>query len=209
MTTPAVHVPRRLQKLGNALEPIRDLLREGLWEYPSDPATREASADDLPRHVQHIIDFTNEVVELLQDDLLPLLEQKGDPGDYQALSKGLKRIVRRQLKRYIALEADPAPSLVTYQLTKAYRHNLEELLQWLDDFVELVQFPSLYHRPEELPHATLSLEFTPAPELDELIARADDHAASSRKHHCSFWETVGAVTLGIVIADLLLPDRET
>lgn len=37
MTEHTVYVPRHLQKLGNALEPVRDLLKEGLFKMPPQP----------------------------------------------------------------------------------------------------------------------------------------------------------------------------
>lgn len=209
MTYSDVKVPRRLQKLGDALEPIRELLHAGLFDSFPDLATRGASTDDIHRHLERITNFTHDVVDLLEDELLPLLDEKGTPADYKSLSKGLRRLVRSQLRHYHALEADDTPGLTSHWLAQAYRHNLNELLQWLEEFVDLTRLPTLSLGPDALPHVTLALEFTPAPELDELLRLANDGSTGRvGGGHSSFWETVGAVALGVVTADFLISDHD-
>lgn len=201
MTKPLPDVPKHLRRLGEELEPIRDLLRDGLLEAPAAAeATLEPRPDRIERHLDRAIEFTQDVIDLLEEQLLPLLSGGGKGKDRKSLAQHLRKLVRTQLRRYHALDASGRADTALDLLARIYRHNLEELEQWLEDFVNATLYPFLYRTPRQLPNVTLDLSFTPAPEIDELESLMSRETGSPCP---TMWQTLGAVVIGAVIADVL------
>lgn len=200
-----IEVPRHLKYLGESLEPIWESLQDALYEVPDSEDRPALRPEQASRHLQRAADFTNKVVSLLGKRLVPLLPAEDTPRSRMAeVARQLDTLIQCQLHHLHEAEAGSfgTDGYGHALVARIYRHNLEELRDWLEEVINLTIHTETVLKPGQSPHVQSHLEFTPAPEIEALEALMTSHCHNQVKSvFKGFWGTVGAIALGIGIAD--------
>lgn len=207
-----LEVPPQLEQLGRSLEPVWNALRNAFDDAPPYRDRPTLSPEAVCRHLRQVGDFTGDVITLLNGQLIPVLQKEDTPAVHmQLLARRLDKLIRRQLQCYYDVEASSisVEGNAYALLARIYRHNLEELRDWLKEVIDLTLYPEDYLEPGQSPHVTLHLDFTPAPEIEELEAlMAQQIRGETRSLFQGFWGTVGAVVLGVGLAEWLFGKKD-
>lgn len=200
-------LPASVKALGHALAPLSQRIHAVLTEVRQELVLGKSSIESVEHALEKLQEWLAALDTIINHDIAALVEGSDTEGVFNAyrIAGKLESNLEAMLAAYRRYEgSDEYP----YRLLAAiHRHTLTEIVDWIDEVIEVIDYPSYALQRRRLPtrgqvELELALRLTPAPELAALeqYYRTMDidrrHSATQRRGP-GLWGWAAAIGLGL------------